>query len=87
MIWLVALAQLSAPEPVKSHLLRPEDTPTKIMPENTVQAVRVGVTVTPDGKPQDCKIEVSSGNSQLDRHTCGIVQRRARFRPATHCGS
>ena len=83
MIWVLALAQLSAPEPVSSHWLRPQDTPMKIMPENSVQAVRVGVTVTPHGKAQDCRVEVSSGNPQLDRHTCSVVQRRVRFRPAT----
>ena len=83
MIWVLFLAQLSAPEPANSHWLRPQDTPTGIMPENSVQAVRVGVTIAPDGKAQACKVEVSSGNAQLDRHTCSVIQRRVRFRPAT----
>jgi TonB family protein len=51
-----------------------------------VQAVRVGLTINPFGKVQDCRIEVSSGNPPLDRHACGIMKGRARFRPARISG-
>jgi protein TonB len=41
------------------------------------------VTVTKDGKPKDCVISKSSGWSELDKQTCKVVLRRARFAPAT----
>ncbi|WP_395623726.1 TonB family protein [Sphingomonas daechungensis] len=82
MIWLLAIAEIGAAEPKNSNWLSPQDTPTRVMPSNVVQSVGIGVTVTPEGKFQSCTVEKSSGNSLLDQHTCKIVQRRARFRPA-----
>jgi TonB family protein len=40
------------------------------------------VTVTPEGRVQDCTIETTSGVPELDKLTCERVMQRARFRPA-----
>jgi TonB family protein len=83
MIWLLVAAELSAPEPSNRAYLRDSDTPVGIMREGVLQSVRVGLTITPEGKVQACSVEVSSGNPRLDVHTCKVVRRRAKFRPAT----
>jgi hypothetical protein len=40
-------------------------------------------TVRPDGTVQGCVAEITSTDPKLDAHTCGIILRRAKFRPAT----
>jgi hypothetical protein len=83
MIWLLALAQSTAPTATNmAGLFRAEDTPVAIMPGNVLKSVNTAVTVTPQGKIQDCKVEVSSGIQKLDAHTCALLIRRAKFRPA-----
>jgi len=83
MIWLFLLAQSIAPIVQNmSGLFTYNDTPVAIMPANVLKSVRVALTVTPEGKIQDCRAEVSSGIPRLDAHTCKIITRRAKFRPA-----
>lgn len=45
--------------------------------------VGFSVTVGTDGRVQSCRVTRSSGHAELDSATCDLVQRRARFRPAT----
>ena len=47
--------------------------------EGTVQAE---LAVDPRGRVSRCLIIRSSGHSSLDKATCNILERRARFRPA-----
>ena len=83
MIWLLAIAQPTAPTATNmAGLFRGEDTPVAIMPGKVLKSVNTAVTVTPQGKIQDCKVEVSSGIQKLDAHTCALLIRRAKFRPA-----
>lgn len=44
-----------------------------------VGTARFRLGVTADGKVQDCTITSSSGYSELDKATCDLVTRRARF--------
>ena len=37
-----------------------------------------------DGRVDNCVITASSGHSSLDRNTCRLIERRARFAPATN---
>ena len=48
------------------------------------QQARVGVevTVTPDGKPETCRLTRLSGVESLDLKTCQVVLRQARYDPA-----
>lgn len=82
MIWLVIAAQLSAPTWTNPRMIRPEDVPAHELNPNVVHSVKLGLTVTPEGKLQDCRVEVSSGNPQLDSYTCKLMMRRAKVRPA-----
>lgn len=45
-----------------------------------VTAFRLGIGA--DGRPKTCDITGSSGSPDLDAHTCGLVMRRAIFKPA-----
>jgi len=49
--------------------------------EGTVQAQ---LTVDPGGRVARCTVIRSSGYASLDNATCAILQRRARFTPATN---
>jgi hypothetical protein len=83
MIWLLFLAQATAPIPTNmSGLFRADDTPVGMMPGNVLLSVKTALTITPEGKIQDCRVEVSSRIPKLDAHSCKLLTRRAKFRPA-----
>lgn len=42
----------------------------------------IRVTVAPDGKPDSCKVETTSGLADLDAEACAHVMERARFKSA-----
>lgn len=57
-------------------------------PSRALQLSQEGVTgfhvsIGTDGKVTDCSITKSSGSPELDKTTCDLVKRRARFTPAT----
>lgn len=83
MFWLAVAAQLSAPVPTNKRLVTSADVPVELLHEDEIKLVQFRVTVTPQGKPQDCQVEVSSGDLKIDALTCALVKRRARFRAAT----
>lgn len=37
-----------------------------------------------NGRVNECEITRSSGHASLDRNTCRLIERRARFDPATN---
>jgi hypothetical protein len=84
MLWFMISAQLSAvvphhPDRWFSH----QDVPSYLVKQDEVYLqLPARVTVRPDGKLQDCAIEVPSGIADLDKYTCQIFKRRARFGPA-----
>lgn len=82
MFWLIMTAQLSAPAPANPRWFTAHDVPIKELKPNVLGTVKYGLTVAPDGKIQDCRIELSSRNPQLDSHTCTVAKRRAKFRAA-----
>lgn len=84
MLWLLAAAaQLTAPAPIDERLwFVPSDLPVELLPANEAKFVRFSLTVGPDGKPQDCRVERTSGIPTLDAFTCKLAERRARFHAA-----
>ncbi len=43
---------------------------------------RFKLTIGTDGRVQDCQITASTGHTELDRATCSLVTKRAKFNPA-----
>lgn len=60
-----------------------EDYPAAAMEAREQGVVWVTAMVNVDGRVSQCLVEESSGSSRLDLVTCRILQRRARFIPAT----
>ena len=84
MLWFMIGAQLSAVVPHNGgHWFFAEDFPPYLdQREEVYLQLPARVTVRPDGKLQDCAIELPSGIPKLDEYTCQIFKRRARFAPA-----
>jgi protein TonB len=56
-------------------------------PPSAIRAEEQGTTgftlqIGPDGRVTSCSVTSSSGSSALDRATCSLLQRRARYTPA-----
>jgi protein TonB len=49
-----------------------------------IESVSVRFTVGADGSVGGCAVTESSGNPRLDAVTCGLIERRFRYRPATN---
>lgn len=58
------------------------DFPSAALREERGGKVSFRAIVTPEGRASDCQITSSSGHADLDSHTCALVVRRARFKPA-----
>src|SRR4051794_26363158 len=85
MFWIALTAQLSAAVPQHhDRWFSGNDVPSYLSRQknDVFLQVPVRVTVRPDGKLQDCGVEVSSGIPELDRLTCQLLRGRARFEPA-----
>jgi TonB family protein len=87
MIWILLASQLSLPVATQGLDIRavfsPDDMPAEVQIAGITRFVGTRTTVRPDGKLQDCVIERASGDAKLDAHTCAIIMRRAKVRPAT----
>ena len=84
-MFLIALAaQISAPAPERpNRWFSSDDTPPYLIRAGSgLWRVSIRVTVAPDGKLRSCDVESSGGISDLNKRTCGIVVRRAKFQPA-----
>lgn len=89
MIWISVLlgaaasAQFSAavPQNVNEWLVADDVTVPMLQAEGQ-WPVRIALTVSPEGKVEDCSIVSSGGNQSVDRYTCKLASRRARFTPA-----
>ena len=61
----------------------PNDYPSRALREEREGVTRFTVQVSAEGRVTSCSVTGSSGHSDLDSTTCSLIQRRARFRPAT----
>ncbi len=59
------------------------DYPSRALREEREGVTRFTVTVGTNGRVTNCRITGSSGHSDLDQTTCRLIERRARFNPAT----
>lgn len=64
----------------------PEDYPPEAQKNGIEGSAVFEVDVDPQGRPTDCRITKSSGSPVLDRTTCDVVLKRARFKPAMRRG-
>ena len=88
MFWIVLAAQLSAPISIGGRIpdirtvFSADDMPVYVQQAGITRFVPTRTTVGPDGRPQDCGVERTSGDAKLDVYTCAIILRRAKFEPA-----
>jgi len=88
MAWLTLAAQLPLALPPGSSfpdvrgLFSPDDMPAYVQMAEINRFVPTRTTFRPDGTVQGCTSEGSSGDAQLDRLTCAIIERRAKAEPA-----
>ena len=59
-----------------------DDYPTTAFRREWQGTTNFDVIVDPQGRSVDCKIAKSSGHEMLDRQTCWVALKRARFTPA-----
>jgi TonB family protein len=65
------------------QLFSTDDYPAAALRNGETGTVAVKLAIDRNGRVSQCLIDKSSGSSSLDLTTCGILQRRARFTPAT----
>lgn len=78
-------AQAAVAEPPKGSLqglFRVDDYPMDLVAMGIQGSVGLRLRIEPDGKISECSIMESSGNANLDSHTCALAKRRARYTPA-----
>ena len=75
---------LTSPEPKSRQplvtLFRFDDYPSEVLAKRESGTVVYDFEIGPDGKVSDCTVTESSGSKSLDRVTCEIIRKRARFK-------
>ena len=81
---LMAAAAVVAAEPATSTggWVTPDEYPRAALQEGRSGVVQYRLSISPQGKPIGCAIEMSSGHKDLDDVTCALLMRRASFDPA-----
>jgi protein TonB len=59
------------------------DYPSRALREEKEGVTRFSVQIDANGRVTSCNVTGSSGTPELDSTTCSLIQRRARFNPAT----
>ncbi len=72
-----------APRGDPNSWFSPEDIPSSVKREQSgvIGVTRFHLEIDGTGKPTNCSVTGSSGNSLLDDTTCKLAMRRARFKP------
>lgn len=76
----------AATKPVPNNLssaITSGDYPAAALRAQASGQTSVALTISAHGMVSDCSVTASSGNVDLDAATCRLMQRRARFTPAT----
>ncbi|MBP8232394.1 energy transducer TonB [Rhizorhabdus sp.] len=80
---LLALAVVAVPQPVGiRNWVLPDDYPLAALREERSGHTGFRLTVSPSGKPLRCEIVYLSGWDDLDKRTCQVLMKRARFKPS-----
>ncbi|WP_423141266.1 energy transducer TonB [Parablastomonas sp. CN1-191] len=66
----------------ESHLMTADDYPTGPLRDEQQGSVLFQLLIDPTGKVTECRVVSSSNNPVLDKTTCDLAMRRARFAPA-----
>lgn len=78
------LAVAVAAEPIRGgDWLTPYDYPARALQKGRGGITAFRLTVGAKGQPVRCELMSSSGHADLDRLTCKLIMKRARFKPAT----
>ena len=78
-------AQATVAKPPKGTmrgLIRSDDYPGNLIERGVQGTVGFRVRVEQDGSISDCAVIESSGAPDLDKHTCNLAKKRARYLPA-----
>ena len=83
MLWILLAADLVAAQPTNvgswfSDIAWEE----RVSKKGGHATTFIRITVAPDGRPDNCKVETTSGLADLDAEACAHVMKRARFRAA-----
>ena len=68
----------------RSGTIRDSDYPREAARAKVGGEVEVRFTIQPTGRVTGCRVTRSSGDASLDATTCGLIEDRFRFRPATN---
>jgi len=72
-------------QPAKGYVpryFRSSDYPDASIRANRQGQVTASYRIGTDGKARDCVVRISSGDPNLDRQTCMVINQRVRYRPA-----
>lgn len=58
------------------------DYPSRALAKEQKGTTAFDLTISPEGRVSACQITQSSGHAELDKATCSLLTRRARFQPA-----
>jgi TonB family protein len=77
---LVGLAASTAiAGPAIRPLITPDDYPARALEAHPQGSVHYAITVGNDGRVVSCEITQTSGDPVIDKRTCDILRKRARF--------
>lgn len=79
---LLLSAALAATPTTPTPWFQSEDYPVRAFQRRQQGTTAFEVVISPDGRPTDCRIVMSSGHSMLDSKACTVAMKRVRFTPA-----
>lgn len=77
-----SLASFAKPRAPLGRYASPSDYPTPALSRGVEGDTYALIDVGTDGRASNCRIIRTSGNDEIDRTTCMIVTKRARYQPA-----
>jgi protein TonB len=75
------IASAASAGPAIRPLITPDDYPERALEAHPQGSVHYAITVGSDGRVASCGITQTSGDPVIDKRTCDILKKRARFGP------
>jgi hypothetical protein len=82
MFWMILAAQLSVPVPVNRPFFSDGDIPATVRNTGVPREVYVRLTIRPNGLVESCAVELTSGDLDIDAHSCELLAGRSQFHGA-----